>query len=318
MSRNDKTKNLGPSALLWLVLLTMPYWIGHVGGYTDLATRIIVIGLVAMATNLMVGHTGVMAFGHAAYFGLGAYTTGLTLKYLVPSTPVAMLAGIIIGTIGGAAVGYLILRLRGIYFALATIAFGQVFYFIAFRWNAVTGGDNGLTGFQRLPIHLGFTTLELTTNSTVFYYFALAVLAVCALLMAILLRSPFGHTMRAIRENQRRAQFLSIPVSKHIWIAYTLSCFFAAVAGSLYGLLNNFVSPNDLHWTLSGDFVLMAVIGGMRSFWGPLFGAAIFVAAQDYLSSITENWMFFIGMIFVLAVLFLPRGLAGVLQKKAS
>lgn len=315
---NKKTAWSVPQMLLWALLLSMPFWIGHVGGYTDLASRIIIIGLVAMSANLMVGHTGVMAFGHAAYFGLGAYSTGLTLKYLLPSTPVAMLVGIVVGTLGGALVGYLIIRLRGIYFALATIAFGQVFYFIAFRWNSVTGGDNGLTGFQRQPLHLGFAQIDITSSSTTFYYFALAVFAVCALLMAIVLRSPFGHTMRAIRENQRRAQFLSIPVSKHIWIAYTISCFFAAAAGALYGLLNNFVSPNDLHWTLSGDFVLMSVIGGMRSFWGPLFGAAIFVAAQDYLSSITQNWMFFIGMIFVLAVLFLPRGLAGVLQKKTS
>jgi branched-chain amino acid transport system permease protein len=214
-------------------------------------------------------------------------------------------------------IGYLIVRLRGIYFALATIAFGQVFYFIAFRWNSVTGGDNGLRGFHRLPIDLGFTQFDIT-SSLVYYYIVLAALAICAFAMATILRSPFGHTLQAIRENERRAQFLSIPINRHIWIAYTLSCFFVAVAGSLYALLNNFASPHDLYWTQSGDFVLMAVIGGMRSFWGPLLGAAIFVVAQDYLSGITQDWMFFIGLIFVVVVLVLPRGIAGLFQRRAS
>ena len=303
-------------AVVWFILLTMPLWISHVGGYTDLGTRVLVIGLAAMATNLLVGHSGVMAFGHAAYFGLSAYGTGLLIKYLVPSTPLGFLVGILVGTAGGAIVGYLLAKLRGIYFALATIAFGQVFYFIAFRWNSVTGGDNGLT-FQRQPIHLGFTDINLG-SSTTYYYLALAVFAVCAFAMAVLLKSPFGHTLLAMRENERRARFLSIPVNRHLWIAYTISCLFVAVAGSLYGMLNNFVSPHNLHWTQSGDFVLMAVIGGMRSFWGPLLGAAIFVVLQDYLSSITGNWMFFIGMIFVLVVLFIPRGIVGLMQRKTS
>ena len=310
------TRNLVLGALLWLLLLTVPLWVVAAGGYTDLASRVLVIGLAALATNLLVGHSGVMAFGHAAYFGISAYATGLVMKHLVPSTPVGLLAGIVVGTAGGAVIGYLLARLRGIYFALATIAFGQVFFFIAFRWNAVTGGDNGLT-FQRLPIDFGLGQLNLT-SSTVYYYFVLAVFALCAALMAVLLRSPFGHTLLAMRENERRARFLGIPVNRHLWIAYTVSCLFVSVAGALYGLLNNFVNPHDLHWTQSGDFVLMAVIGGMRSFWGPLLGAAIFVVAQDSLSSITDNWMFYIGLIFVLVVLFLPRGIAGLLQRRTA
>lgn len=303
--------------VLWAVLLSMPYWMTLLGGYTDLASRLLVIGLAAMATNLLVGHTGVNSFGHAAYFGLGAYATGLTLKYLMPSTPTAFVMGVVVGTLGGMLIGALIVRLRGIYFALATIAFGQVFYFIAFRWNSVTGGDNGLRGFQRLAIDLGFKQLDIT-SSLAFYYVVLAILALCAYAMATILRSPFGHTLQAIRENERRAQFLSIPVNRHIWIAYTISCFFVSIAGSLYALLNNFASPHDLYWTQSGDFVLMAVIGGMRSFWGPLLGAAIFVLAQDYLSGVTQDWMFFIGLIFVLVVLLIPRGIAGLFQRRAQ
>ena len=135
--------------------------------------------------------------------------------------------------------------------------------------------------------------------------------------MGFILRSPFGRTMIAIRENERRARFLGIPIERHIWIAFTLSCFFMAFAGALYALVNNFADPRGLHYSQSGDFVMMAVMGGMRNFWGPLLGAAVFVVLQDYLSSITVNWMSFVGMLFVAVVLFFPRGLLGFLQRGA-
>ena len=129
--------------------------------------------------------------------------------------------------------------------------------------------------------------------------------------MAFILRSPFGRTLLAIRENERRARFLGIPMERHIWLAFSLSCFFMALAGALYALLNNFADPRELRYSLSGDFVIMAVMGGMRTFWGPLLGAAVFVVLQDYISSVTVNWMSFIGLLFVLVVLFFPRGVLG-------
>jgi len=136
--------------------------------------------------------------------------------------------------------------------------------------------------------------------------------------MGFILRSPFGRTMIALRENERRARFLGIAVERHIWIAFTLSCFFMGLAGALYALVNNFADPRGLHYSQSGDFVMMAVMGGMRNFWGPLLGAAVFVALQDYLSSITINWMSFVGLLFVLMVLFFPRGLLGFIQRKSE
>jgi branched-chain amino acid transport system permease protein len=136
--------------------------------------------------------------------------------------------------------------------------------------------------------------------------------------MAFILRSPFGRTMIAIRENERRSRFLGIPIERHIWIAFALSCFFMSFAGALYALTNNFADPRGLHYSQSGDFVMMAVMGGMRSFWGPLLGAAVFVVVQDYLSSITTNWMSFVGLLFVLVVLFFPRGLLGFFQRSKA
>ena len=148
-SLNKHTANLA----VWCLLLTMPFWIRLLGGYTELCIQVIVFALAAMSLNFLLGFTGVLSFGHAAYFGLGAYGTAMTIKYLVPSTPLALLVGMVVGTIAAAIIGKLIVNLRGVYFAMVTIAFGQVFYFITFRWNTVTGGDDGLTGgsFDRSP-----------------------------------------------------------------------------------------------------------------------------------------------------------------------
>ncbi|HEV2976822.1 MAG TPA: branched-chain amino acid ABC transporter permease [Casimicrobiaceae bacterium] len=294
----------------------MPYWMNALGGYTELASRVLILGLAAMSLNFLLGFTGVLSFGHAAYFGLGAYGAAMTIKYIYPSTPLGILVGVATGTLAAMVIGALIVRLRGVYFAMVTIAFGQVFYFIAFRWNSVTGGDDGVSGWKRQALDLGFTQINLLGNDKAFYYFVLVCFAVAVTLMWLLLRSPFGRTLLAIRENERRARFLGIPVERHIWLSFVISCCFVSLAGTLYALLSNFTDPRALRWDQSGTFVIMAVLGGMRSFWGPLIGAAIFVVLQDYVSSHTENWMSFIGLFFVLVVLFFPRGVLGILRRK--
>jgi branched-chain amino acid transport system permease protein len=306
-----------PNLIVWLLLLAMPFWLVAVGSYVELGTRVVVLGLAAMALNFLLGYTGVLSFGHAAYFGLGAYGTGMMIRYVVPSTSLGIVVGTFVGTLAAAIIGPLIIRLRGVYFAMVTIAFGQVFYFIAFRWNSVTGGDDGLTGWTRMPLDFGFAKIDILHRPVAFYYLVFVVFAIAVGIMAWLLRSPFGRTLIAIRENERRARFLGIPVDIHIWMSWVVSCGFVSLAGALYALLNNFVDPRALYWTQSGDFVIMAVLGGMRSFWGPLLGAGIFVVLQDYLSSRTENWMSFLGLFFVLVVLFFPRGILGMLRRKA-
>ena len=318
MIGTDAAKKLIVLACIWAALLFAPYWMPPLGGYTALGTRVLVLGLAAMSVNFLLGFTGVLSFGHAAYFGLGAYGAGLSLKYLAPSSSLSLLMGMLLGGLAGALLGTLIVRRRGVYFAMVTIAFGQVFYYIAFQWSSVTGGDDGLRGFSRQPLDLGFFSIDILSNANNFYYFVLFCFALVVAVMAFILRSPFGHTMLAIRENERRARFLGIPVERHIWIAFTLSCFFMGFAGALYALLNNFADPKGLHFSQSGDFVMMAVMGGMRSFWGPLLGAVVFVVLQDYLSSVTVNWMSFVGLLFVLVVLFFPRGLLGVVRVKSE
>ncbi|MDF3839930.1 branched-chain amino acid ABC transporter permease [Cupriavidus basilensis] len=318
MNGREPPHRLLALAALWAALLLAPYWMPSLGGYTALGTRVLVLGLAAMSVNFLLGFTGVLSFGHAAYFGLGAYGAGFALKFLAPSTPLALLCGTLLGGLAGSLLGALSVRRRGVYFAMVTIAFGQVFYYIAFQWSSVTGGDDGLRGFSRVPLNLGIATIDILSNANAFYYFVLFCLALAVGLMGFILRSPFGRTMLAIRENERRARFLGIPVDRHIWIAFTLSCFFMGFAGALYALLNNFADPRGLHYSQSGDFVMMAVMGGMRSLWGPLLGAAVFVVLQDYLSSITLNWMSFVGMLFVAIVLFFPRGLLGYIRRRSD
>jgi len=305
-------------AIIWALLLTVPLWLPLLGGYTAIAGRVLVFALAAMGLNMLLGYTGVLSFGHAAYFGLGAYGAGLTLKYVAASTPLAILAGTLLGGIAGTLFGLLLVRRRGVYFAMVTIAFGQVCFYIAYKWDDFTGGYDGLRGFVRAPLDFGLFKIDITGNGTLFYYFVLFVFGVAVGLMALVLKSPFGRTMLAIRENERRARFLGLPVEKHIWLSFSISCFFTALAGTLYALLNNFADPLGLNYVMSGNIVMIAVMGGMRTFWGPLLGAVLFVMLQDYVSSMTTNWMFFVGTAFVLVVLLFPRGLMGLLQRRSG
>ena len=305
------------NVIVWALLLTMPLWLPVVGGYSELGTQVVIIGLAAMALNFLLGHTGVLSFGHAAYFGLGAYGAGMTIRYLAPSTPLSILVGVAVATIAAALIGPLIVKRRGVYFAMVTIAFGQVFYFIAVRWNTVTGGDDGLTNWHRQDINFGFAKLALLHSPINFYYFVLAMFAIAVGLMAAVLRSPFGRTLIAIRENERRTVFMGINVNLHIWISWMISCSVIGLAGALFALQNNFVDPHSLFWTQSGTFVIICVLGGMRSFWGPLVGAAIYVVLQDYLSGITPYWQSLVGLFFITVVLFFPRGVMGVLRRRA-
>lgn len=309
---NDRYNTL----IVAVLLIAAPWWLPLVGGYMALGSRVLVLGLAAMGLNLLLGYTGGLSFGHAAYFGLGAYGTGLLLRYITHSTLLALLGGTLLGGVAATLIAPVMVRRRGIYFAMITIAIGQMFYFIAVHWNTLTGGEDGLTGFSRQPLHFGSYVLSI--QGVHFYYFALLFFALGVAVIALILRSPLGHTFVAVRENERRLRFLGIWVEKYIWLSFSISGFIVALAGGLYALLNNFTSPQNLHWTMSGNFVIMCVLGGMRSFWGPLVGAAIFVAIQDYLSSLTANWMTFIGLIFIFVVLVFPQGLLGFIKRRVN
>ena len=305
------------TALLGLLLLSAPAWLPYVGGYNDIASRVLIYGLAAMGLNLLLGFTGGLSFGHAAYFGLGSYGVGMLLKYGPPSVPLALLCGTLLGGIAATVLAPIVVRRRGIYFAMITIAIGQLFYFVSIRWASLTGGYDGLTGFSRQPIEL-LPGLHWTLGSTGFYYLVLLCFALGAAVLWVVLNSPLGHAFVAVRENQKRLTFLGVQVQRYAAVSFAISGFIVALAGGLNALLDNFTSPNSLANSLSGDLVIIAVLGGMRSFWGPFVGAAIFVLVRDYASNVTSNWMSVIGLIFVLSVLFFPLGIMGFLKHRSK
>lgn len=311
---SEKRRQLLGLAAMIVVLLAVPIWLPMAGGYTALASRVLIFALAGMGLNLLLGFTGGLSFGHAAYFGLGSYGTGLLLKYATHSTLLAILGGTLLGGAAAAALGPIAVRRRGIYFSMITIAIGQMFYFIAVRWNNFTGGEDGLTGFSRQPLH--FATMTIPLDTTAFYYLVLFFFALGAAVLWLVLNAPLGHTFVAIRENHKRLTFLGIRVGHYIALSFAISGLICALSGSLYALLNNFTSPNNLNYTLSGDFLIIAVLGGMRNFWGPLVGAIVLIMVQDYVSSITANWMTVIGLIFVVSVMFFPFGILGMFTRR--
>lgn len=311
------SRRIYANIVVWALLLTAPFWLPLVGGYTALGSRILIFALCTMGLNVLLGFTGMMSFGQAAYFGLGGYGAGEMLVHLTHSMWLAVLSGTVVGGLAALVLGPVLMRSRGIYFAMITVAIGQIFYFVAERWDSFTGGQDGLTGFSRLPLHFGSLTVPLT--AVPFYYFVLFFFAIGAGVVAIVLNSPLGHTFVAIRENRRRAMFLGVHADRYVWASFAIAGFISGLAGALNALQNNFISPMDLYWIASGNFVIMAVLGGMRSFWGPLVGAIIFVGFQDYVSSIfPNNWESFIGALFIIVVLFFPTGVLGILRRKVK
>jgi branched-chain amino acid transport system permease protein len=312
---SQHSNRLVVNSVIWALLLTVPFWLPLIGGYTALASRILIYALCAMALNLLLGFTGMMSFGQAAYFGLGGYGAGLTLVYLTHSTWLAVIAGTALGGLAALVLGAFVMRSRGIYFAMITVAIGQIFYFIAARWDSLTGGQDGLTGFSRQPLHFG--SLIVPLGDVAFYYFVLLFFAIGFGIIAMLLSAPLGHTFVGIRENRRRATFLGIHVTRYVWASFAIAGLLGGLAGALNALENNFISPADLYWVESGNFVIIAVLGGMRSLWGPLVGAIVFIGFQNYVSSfLPKNWETVIGFLFIVIVLFFPSGILGLVRRR--
>jgi branched-chain amino acid transport system permease protein len=286
--------------------------------YRSLATQVLVYGLFALGFNLLYGYTGMLSFGHAAFWGLGAYGTGIALAKLgVKSLWLAMLFGLVCAVVAGAIVGGFCLRRRGIYFAMLTLAFSQVFYFAAFHLADLTGGDDGLRGIPKLP--LGFFGLEIPLDKPIaFHYFALAWATLAVAGLRRLLDSPFGAVLRAIRENGDRATACGYDVARLKLLSFVFSALIAGLAGSLDALRLTIVPVEALYWATSGQAVIMTLLGGGGTFFGPFVGAATYLVLEDRLSVFLESWPIVIGLIFMAFVLFLPKGIWGTLLDRLS
>lgn len=281
--------------------------------YKALATQVMIYGLFALGFNLLYGYTGLLSFGHAAYWGLGAYGTGIALaKLKVVSLWGALGTGLLVAGVGGLVIGFFCLRRRGIYFAMLSLAFAQLLYFVAFHLADVTGGDDGLRGISVPAVHLPGLTLTLDTSLR-FYYFAFVIVALALLVLKRILDSPFGAVLQAIRENSDRAAACGYDIRKIKLLSFVFSALFCGLAGGLDALRLGVVPVESLYWTTSGQVVIMTLLGGAGTFFGPFVGAATFLVLEDRLSLFTESWPLFVGLIFMGFVLFLPKGIWGTL-----
>ncbi len=292
--------------MLAAVLAVAPLAIVPLGGYHGLLTEMVIFAVFAIGFNLLLGYTGILSFGHAAYFGLSGYTMGLILiHWRWPLLP-AMLAGVVVAGVAATLIGLLIIRKAGIYFAMLTIAFGQMFFFIAMRWKDFTGGEDGLSNIPR-PALLGVDI----SRPLPFYYFAAAVCMLAAGIAWRLVRSDFGQVLRAIRENEARCAAVGYDVRRYKLASFVIAALFAAVAGTLYALLLRYTFPQTMDWVRSGNVVIMALVGGLGTFFGPIVGAALITYLNNLVSFHTKYWQLVMGLIFVVFVLFFPGGIWG-------
>jgi branched-chain amino acid transport system permease protein len=283
--------------------------------YPVLALNILAWGLFAMAIDLLLGFGGLLSFGHAAYWGVAGYAAGLVARELGAPYPVAVLAGIVAAAALAIPLGYLSLRRTGIYFAMVTLAFAQMLYYIANEARPLTGGENGLQGIPRT-----FPGLSLGPSMS-FYYAALPLVILGYLAAYRIVHSPFGHVLVSIRDNEARAQALGYDTARYKLIAFVLSAALAGLAGSVYALGQRFASLELLHWSTSGEVVLMTVLGGLGTLWGGILGAGVFVLLKDYLSTsdlFRDAPGVVTGTIFIVIVLALRRGLWPALAGLAS
>ena len=300
---------------LWILLVFLFYPLyPYLGNFTSLGTELLIWFIFTLSFNLCLGYTGLPSFGHGAFYGIGTYGAALAFLHLFHKGGffVPIVLGGLMGAVFAGFLGYLIRNKKGVYFAMLTVAFTQVLYFICWRWDEVTGGEAGLKGIARSS----FLGIDMT-NPLYFYYFVLFLFMVCALVIRRIANSSFGQSLLAIKQNPVRAEYLGYNTGFYKFSVYTISGFFAGLGGALYCFLTQSAFASVLDWTKSGDVVIATLLGGGTvSFYGPIVGSVIFVVAQELLSAFWDHWVLLYGLSFVIIILALPTGLMGIVKRK--
>ena len=298
--------------LLFVAPLVLPeFW-------RRFTTEILIWGLLAMSSDILIGYTGMVSFGHSAFFGLGMYgAAAALLSVRPPNLWLALLYGLIAAGVVAGFVAYFSTRLRDIYFAITTLVFSQIFYVVIFTWTEVTGGENGLTFRQPAFGVPGLFAVPFTPETL--HWFVLAVVTVSYLLLRRITQSPFGMVLQSIRENEPRTRAIGYPVERYKIVAVMLSGLFAGLAGILYAIQNKFAAPDFVFFLISGEVVIFNVLGGMGTLVGPVAGAAFFLLLREGFSRFfTEYYLIPVGIIFVLMVIFMPQGLLGFWRRQLN
>lgn len=298
-------------AALFALGVLMPFVIKKY--HLNMLTEIIVFALYAVSYNLLLGYAGLLSFGHAMFFGMGAFTVAVALIH-VPGLSMwsAVLMALVMTTAVGFVTGGFLLRHKGAYFALLTLAFNSLFYAVATKWHRITGGDDGLS-ITRPDLHLGVTTVKMAAL-THFYYFTLVVIGAAIVFCWYFTRTAMGQTVLLMRENEERMKFLGYNTNISRLILFTFTGALAGLAGAFYTLHFQFVSQTAISVDMTTTVLLMTFVGGTGTFWGPILGAFVYIIVQNYLSDITDRWPLLMGLIFILMVLLAPGGLSQIIH----
>lgn len=310
-----KMQNLIGHALLITLLAVAPmvmptYWV-------MILSEILIMGLMAVSCNLLLGYTGLLSFGQGAFFGVGAYAAAIMLQGGFENLFLILLVGLFAALVAALIVGFFSVQLDEIFFAMITLGFGMMFFSIAHNWIDVTGGSDGMPVFSLPTLSLFGAEMNFYAPLSM-YYLVFAVVLFAVILLWLIVHSPFGLILKAMRENKQRVSFVGGNVKALRIVAFAISGGFTGVAGVLFCLFNSMATPEFMHWSFSAKPVIMSIIGGTGVFLGPLFGAGIFFILEQVIIQFTENWMFFLGIVLVPVVLFFPKGVFGTLQSKFS
>ena len=294
--------------LAFLVLVVLPpfyasYWV-------TLLTQMLIFAMVAMSLDVLLGFTGLSSFGHAAYFGSAAYVVAvLTTRYKIGFLT-CFASGITVALVIGAIFGLLVAHATGVGFLMITLALGMCVWGLAFRWVGMTGGDNGISGIPRPGIGLPISLKDPLT----YYYATLFFFLVALILLVIFVRSPFGHSLKGVRESESRMKVLGYHTWLHKYLSFVVSAAFAGAAGVLWAYFNGFISPYDMDLTASIEIILMVILGGPGTLIGPALGAGIIVFLKNFISAYTQRWLLILGTIYILTILYAPQGLMNLIK----
>ncbi|EKN69425.1 inner-membrane translocator [Neobacillus bataviensis LMG 21833] len=292
--------------LLFLLMVLVPFFLSLY--YVNILSEILILSVFALSLNILVGQTGLVSLGHAAFFGAGAYATGIAAIHFSSNIFITIGMGLLFALLLALIIGLLSTKAHGFYFLMLTLACSQIFYSIVYQWTKVTGGSNGLSGISPLDILAGMRL----SNQVFVYYFILVVVTILLLFLSRFLRSPLGSVFIGIKENEERMKSIGYNTALYKNISFLIAGTIGGLAGSLYVIFNGFISPTDVYWTASGSVLIMVLIGGVGTLWGPVIGAAFIVILETIISSYTDNWMMIIGVAFILFVIFAPNGIVGI------
>jgi branched-chain amino acid transport system permease protein len=296
----------------WLILLIIAFLIAPLvvsEFYLTVLCEALVMSMLALSFNLLFGYMGQLSFGQAAFYGLGGYTVAMLMMKVHANFWLSIIAGILVASIIGLIVGFFCVRLRGIYFAVLTLAFGQLIFFIVFKWHDFTGGDDGIQGI--FPP-------EFLKSPTAYYYFILIVFLISSFVLWKIIHSPFGQTIVSMRENSERTEFLGINIAKYQLITFVIAAAFAGLAGAIWVPFYRSVAPSYLTWIKSGEPVMAAILGGPSLFYGPILGMFIMTFFHSWVLGFTVYWPVVMGTLILVVIFFLPGGILGFIQEKVN